>query len=356
MSEDITPAPAESAANLPAAPAGPKKVLVVGAGGFVGGFLCDEALARGYRVWAGVRKSTSREFLSDLRLDFALFDYDRPEKIAAELSRLMPEGRWDYIVYNLGATKVNKYADFNRINYECLRNFLAALKSTGLMPEKFLYISSLSALGPYAEAKPHADATEEMIPHPNTRYGASKLKAELLLQMDDIPYIILRPTGIYGPREKDYYLMLKEISKGFDFSVGFRRQDLTFIYVEDLARAVFDALEKAPVKEVYNLSEPRSYSQKEFRKIAMEEIGRKNVLPLRMPLWTVKAVSWIAEKWGVLRMKPSTLNSDKYRIMKQRNWKVDISKARRDFGFDPRTDLREGLRKAIRWYRNAAWL
>ena len=52
--------------------------------------------------------------------------------------------------------------------------------------------------------------------------------------------------------------------------------------------------------------------------MSAHELGKKFVLPVRVPLWGVKAVSGIAEKWGVARMKPSTLNSDKYRIMKQR--------------------------------------
>ncbi len=107
-----------------------------------------------------------------------------------------------------------------------------------------------------------------MIPHPNTRYGASKLKAEMQLAMSSIPYIIFRATGIYGPRDKDYFLMLESVKKGFDFSVGYKRQVLTFIYVEDLARAIYDALERSAVGETYNIAEGRDYTQKEFRKIA----------------------------------------------------------------------------------------
>jgi nucleoside-diphosphate-sugar epimerase len=176
------------------------------------------------------------------------------------------------------------------------------------------------------------------------------------LEMDGMPYIIFRPTGIYGPRDHDYFLMFKSISKGFDFSVGFRKQLLTFIYVEDLSRAVFDALEKAPVKETYDISEPRGYTQKEFRRLTAKAIGKKVVFPVRMPLWGVKAVSVIAEKIGVARMKPSTLNRDKYKIMKQRNWGVDVSKASRDFGFSPRVSLADGISESIRWYREEGWI
>lgn len=333
-----------------------KKVLVVGAGGFAGGFIVAEGLRRGYEVWAGVRKSTSRQWLDDPAIHFLNLDFSKPETLGKSLRGALPEGeKWDYIVYNLGATKVMRYADFSRINYDYLRHFTTALKAEDMMPEKFLYMSSLSAMGP-GDEKGYTPFDETMIPMPNTKYGASKLKAELWLGMEDIPYIILRPTGIYGPRDHDYFLMFKSIGSGFDFSVGYRRQMLTFIYVEDLARAVYDALERAPIKETYDISEPRAYTQKEFRQLVAKEMGKKFVMPVRMPLWGVKAVSAVAEKIGVIRLKPSTLNRDKYKIMKQRNWNVDVSKACRDFGFSPQVTLREGVKRSVAWYRENGWL
>ncbi|MDD6228419.1 MAG: NAD(P)-dependent oxidoreductase [Bacteroidales bacterium] len=332
-----------------------KKVLIMGAGGFVGGFLAAEGVRLGYEVWCGLRATTSRRYLEDLDVKFVEFDFEKPEKMDDVLRKAMPEGTWDYIIYNLGATKVKTYRDFSRINHDYLRNFTEALRRTDMYPERFLYMSSLSAMG-VGDEKGYTPFTEEMIPVPNTRYGASKLKAETWLQTTSLNYIIFRPTGIYGPHERDYYLMFKSIAQGFDFSVGFRKQMLTFIYVEDLVRAVYMALENAPTGQVYNISEPRAYSQKEFRRLAMREMGKKFVLPMRMPLWAVKAVSVVAEKIGVMRNKPSTLNSDKFRIMKQRNWNVDTSKAERDFGFRAETSLAEGIHKSIEWYRKAKWL
>lgn len=333
-----------------------KKVLVVGAGGFAGGFIVEEGLKRGYDIYAGVRETTSRSYLTDERIKFTVFDFDNPESMKEVIKNTLPDGeKWDWIVYNLGATKAISFLDFSRINYDYLKEFINALKETGKVPEKFLLMSSLSVLGPKHE-KDGGKFTEQDIPSPNTKYGASKLKAEMLLTMEGIPYIIFRPTGIYGPRDKDYFLMLKTMSKGFDFSAGYKKQMLTFIYVEDLAKAVYDALEKAPMNQTYLISEDRAYSQKEFRKIAAKELGRKGILSLPMPLWVVKGVSAVSEKWGVARMKPSTLNRDKYNIMKQRNWDVDSSKAKNDFGFNPTTNLEEGLKKAVEWYLKENWL
>ena len=333
-----------------------KRVLITGAGGFVGGFIVEESLKRGFETWAAVRRSTSREFLQDDRINFIELDFNNPESLAQTLNEALPQGeKWDYIIYNLGATKCANFADFNRINYEYLRAFTQALHDSGMIPKKLLYMSSLSVMGP-GDEKNYTPFTTQRIPAPNTRYGASKLKAEMWLQTAGIPSIIFRATGIYGPHERDYFLMFKSINKGFDFSVGFRKQMLSFIYVDDLVKAMYDALEKAPAGKTYIIAEPRGYTQKEFRKLVADALGRKFVLPVQLPLWAVYAVSCIAEKIGVARNRPSTLNRDKFNIMKQRNWNADISDARADFGFAPATTLATGIRKSIEWYKDNGWL
>lgn len=338
-----------------------KKVLIVGAGGFVGGFIADEGLRRGFDIYAGVRRSTSLKYLPE-EAKTVFLTFDEPEKLAGELRAALPEGeRWDYIIYNLGATKAISFTDFNTVNYEYLRYFTGALKRAGMMPERLLYMSSLSVMGP-GDERTYAPFTEERTPIPNTRYGTSKLKAELWLQTAGIPYVIFRATGVYGPRERDYYLMFKSIESGVDFSVGMRRQSLTFIYVDDLVRAMYDALERAPADSLYLISEPRSYSQKEFRHMAQKALGKRAVFPLRLPLWTAGAACAVIEWWNRRNpfrkgpLRPTTLNRDKYKIMRQRNWNVDVSKAQREFGFDPQVSLEEGIRRSVEWYRENKWL
>ncbi|MCM1348977.1 MAG: NAD(P)-dependent oxidoreductase [Firmicutes bacterium] len=329
-----------------------EKVLIVGAGGFIGGFIAAEALKRGYDTYVGVRESTSRRYLTDSRLHFVVLDYDDEQSMACTLRESLPEGeKWTYIIYNLGATKCVNFADFNRINYLYLCNFIDALRETSMMPERFLYMSSLSAIGP-GDEKNYTPLTSQSIPQPNTRYGVSKIKAETFLETcADVPWTIFRPTGVYGPHEKDYLMMIQSIDRHFDFGVGFRKQMLTFVYVEDLVNAMFSAITKpATLKKKYIISEPRAYSQKEFRKLTAELLGGRWVLPLRLPLWVVYAASVAAEKWGTFKGQPSTLNRDKFKIMKQRNWNCDVSDAVRDFGYTSKFSLREGLRKTVEAY------
>ena len=179
-----------------------KTLLVVGAGGFIGGFIASEGLRRGFDVWAGVRESTSRRYLSDPALHFAVFDYDTPATLLEQMRRDAPEGGWDYIIYNLGATKCANFGDFNRINYNYLRNFCEALMGAGMVPRRFLFMSSLSALG-NADYLDYGPITSLTIPKPNTRYGLSKIKAETWLETHpDIPWTIFRPTGVYGPTSR----------------------------------------------------------------------------------------------------------------------------------------------------------
>ena len=161
---------------------------------------------------------------------------------------------------------------------------------------------------------------------------------------------------MYGRHERDYFMMMQSIKRGFDFSVGFRKQMLTFIYVKDLAEAVMQALEHASQRKAYFIAEPRAYTQREFRQIVMRRLGKRFVLPIKCPLWLLYVVSAVAEWIGKVRLKPSTLNRDKYKIMRQRNWQCDVSEAQRDFGFAPQYPLERGIDEAITWYRQASWL
>ena len=326
-----------------------KTLLVVGAGGFIGGFICGEGLRRGFDTYAGVRESTSRRYLGDPALHIVDFDYDSPSDLGRQLREAAPEGGWDMIIYNLGATKALNFGDFNRINFEYLRNFTEALERN--KPEKFLYMSSLSALGE-ADEKNYTPIDSTTVPHPNTRYGLSKIKSEMYLETHpEIPWIIFRPTGVYGPHEKDYLMMIECIDRHFDFGVGYRKQLLTFIYVDDLVGAMFDALASdKTLHRKYIISEPRAYTQTEFRAIVAKALGRKAVVPIKLPLWAAYVASYVAEKWSHISLKPSTLNRDKFKIMRQRNWNCSVAEAEADFGFHADYPLERGIEETVKAY------
>lgn len=334
-----------------------ERILVTGASGFIGSFIVEEALRRGLDVWATVRPSSSREYLRDGRIHLLEWDFAHPDVLREQLARHRDvSGKFDYIVHCAGVTKCADRGEFHRVNFLQTRSFADALRELDMVPRQFVFISTLSVFGPVRE-ETYDPISEADTPQPNTAYGRSKLQAERYLQsLPDFPYVIFRPTGVYGPREKDYYLMARSIERHIDFSVGFRRQDLTFVYVDDVVQAVFLGLEKRISRRAYFLTDGQVYRSRSFSDLIRKELGNPFVVRLRCPLFVLKAVSLLADFRARRRNAASTLNPDKYNIMKQRNWQCDIAPAVDELGYMPRYDLERGVKKTIVWYKEQGWL
>ena len=336
-----------------------KSILITGASGFIGSFLVERGLEAGMNVWAALRATSSRKYLTDGRTQFIELDLGHDERLRAQLkAHAEQHGPFDYVIHAAGATKCRRPEDFQKTNAEgTLRLALSLLETGALRPGgRFVFLSSLSVCGPVHEID-FEPITENDTPLPNTAYGRSKLQAERYLA--DVPglnYVVLRPTGVYGPRERDYFMMAKSIRQHVDFAVGFRPQVLTFIYVADLVEAAYLALDHGPRGAVYPLSDGRQYTSRAFSDLLQLELGVKRVVHVTAPLWVLWLVSCIAGKAAALLGRTSTLNLDKYRIMRQRNWKCSIEAARRDLGYRPQWPLTRGVRAAVEWYKAEGWL
>lgn len=334
------------------------KLLVTGASGFIGSFLVESGIERGYEVWAGMRSTSSRTFLPVEHVSFVELDLASPEKLASQLIAFKKEfGRWDYVIHAAGVTKCIDKKEFFRVNYEGTKNLVDALETLGMAPLKFIYLSSLSVFGPVREGLPYTPIMDSDVPCPDTEYGKSKLMAErYIMGHASFPYMILRPTGVYGPREKDYFKMALSIKKHVDFAVGYRPQVITFIYVKDLVKAVFLAMESNVENRCYFVSEPQGYGSRAFSDLIQREMGVKHVLHVKAPVWLLKVISLCAGLLSGFTGKPSTLNSDKYRIMKQRNWLCDTEPIEKELGFKAGYTLEKGTIETIKWYKKEQWL
>ncbi|MDL2265905.1 NAD(P)-dependent oxidoreductase [Parabacteroides sp. OttesenSCG-928-G21] len=335
-----------------------KKVLITGASGFIGSFLVKEALRRDYEVWAGVRLTSSRANLQDERIRFISLQLNDLEVLSCQLSNHKEEyGSWDYVIHNAGLTKALNKADFYRVNAEYTNNLIKALQLSEAVPEKFLLMSSLSTFGG-GNDKTYEPIRPDSLQVPETEYGKSKLEAENYVRHQTLcPFVILRPTGVYGPGDKDYFMEIKSIQSGFDFAVGSPPQQLTFIYVKDLAEVAFVALESGKaINREYFVADGEVYSDEDFARMIQEILGKKHLFRARIPAPLVYMVCVCSEWIGKLLKKSMTLNTDKYRILKQRNWICDASLLQDELDFRPTYTLREGLTEAIAWYRENKWL
>lgn len=212
-------------------------------------------------------------------------------------------------------------------------------------------------MGPVREQRPYADISVNDEPRPDTAYGMSKLKAERYLDsLDGLPVVTLRPTGVYGPREHDYFMMAQSIKKHTDFAAGLKPQDLTFVYVADVVQAVFLALERGRNGAKYFLSDGCVYASRTFSDLIIGQLGHPWVVRLKAPLWLLRAITFCGEYAGRLTGRPTALNNDKYRIMRQRNWRCDIAPARAELGYEPQYRLERGVAETIRWYKDNGWI
>ena len=149
-------------------------ILITGASGFIGSFIVEEALRRGMNVWAAVRHTSSRRYLTDKRINFMELDFSSSERLRKSLGH----HTFDYVVHAAGVTKCLHRDDFHRVNTLGTKNLVDALLALQMPLRRFVFISSLSVYGAVCERQPYRDISENDIPRPNTAYGRSKLEAE----------------------------------------------------------------------------------------------------------------------------------------------------------------------------------
>src|SRR3954470_2428325 len=142
------------------------KILLTGGSGFLGSYVAEQFTAAGHTVRALVRPRSDKRLLEKLpRVELA------PGAVEDRASLGPAVAGVDAVVHVAGIVKARKPADFFEVNAQGTRNLVeAALAQGGL--KRFVYVSSLAAVGPSPDGKPvHEDAE----PRPVTQYGRSKL-------------------------------------------------------------------------------------------------------------------------------------------------------------------------------------
>ncbi len=323
------------------------KILITGSSGFVGSFLVEEALNRGYDVYAGIRATSSKKYLQDSRIKFFNIDLSSRQ----ELEQSLKKEKFDYIIQNAGVTKAKKDDTYFRVNAHAVDDFVHVLKHMDAIPSKFVMISSLAAYGP-ADNKEENIVKGTSIPRPVTTYGRSKLKGEQLLkEHKDFPYAIIRPTAVYGPREEDLLTVYKMIKSRLELLIGYEDQRLTFVYVKDLVRAIIDVMASPITGKDYFVTDGDVYSATEFNDEVKKHL-KTTTLKLKLPVSLVRIMAILSEKMSSLSGNYPALNLEKVKELECMSWECDISNLKEDINYQAEYNLSEGLKETIGWYKS----
>ena len=324
-----------------------KKILITGANGFVGYHLLKAALAKGFEVYAGIRKGSNISHLKNLNIQFSYLQYSNFDSLMRDFGMK----QYDFIIHAAGVTKANDYQTYQEINAEYTLNIAKAAQV--ISPKKIVFISSLAAVGP-AKYNDIDGITENTKPIPLTSYGKSKLLAEKYLNnSSDLNWVIIRPTAVYGPREKDLLMLIKALNKGVEIYLGKNKQILSFIHVYDLANAALQACLSDHVYQTYNISDGKKYDTRMLSEIIKRELNKKT-LKITIPVSILRLIANVIEQ--VNDGKTSILNKDKISELIAENWSCSIEKAQQELSFNPQYDLRKGMKNTIDWYKKNKWI
>ncbi|OFY84503.1 MAG: hypothetical protein A3F72_13930 [Bacteroidetes bacterium RIFCSPLOWO2_12_FULL_35_15] len=329
-----------------------KKVLITGASGFIGSFLVEEALKRNYEVYASIRKTSNTEYLTDPRIKFIELDFSDKDSLSKKIFGLP---YFDYVIHSAGLTKAVQKSDYFLTNFQYTKNIIKVLISQKRIPQKFIYMSSLAAYGP-GDPILLQEIKSSDTPNPVTSYGKSKLESEKYLStLIDFPYVIIRPTAVYGPREKDLYTVFKLINKNLELFVGSKKQHLSFVYVKDLVKVVFQTMESNIVNKGYFVSDGNVYDGEILGNIIKEQLNKKTIR-IKVPVEMARWIAMITEGTKYITGKQPVLNLEKIKELESINWKCDVQPLFDDFNFKPEYNLSQGITETIQWYRQANWL
>ncbi|MCC9138600.1 NAD-dependent epimerase/dehydratase family protein [Pontibacter silvestris] len=328
-----------------------ERILITGASGFVGYHLIEAALQAGLEVYAAVRPSSEVAHLKPFDLKFTSLDFSNVNALKQELE----EKQYQYIIHAAGITKARSEQEYNKVNAEFTKNLALAASDADILLKKFVFVSSLAALGPiaYKDAAP----IHELSPaQPVTGYGRSKLLAEKYLsEIKKLPLVVLRPTAVYGPREKDIFILMKTLNKGLDPYISRQMQRLSFVYVADLAKVALEALKAKENHVSYNVSDGNSYNRYALADITKRLLGKKAVR-VHLPMSVVRIVAKVLETAYANGEKVPVLNKEKLNELTAENWNCSIDRIKKDLGFMPEYDLEKGLSQTLRWYKEHKWL
>jgi 2-alkyl-3-oxoalkanoate reductase len=327
------------------------RVLVTGGSGFLGSYIVEQLGQAGHEVVALVRRSSNVKFLSALpNVTFAYGSVEDAGAVEAAVEGV------DAIIHSAGLVKARSPRDFELVNVEGTKNLLASAKKRRDRVQRFVYISSLTAVGPSQDGAPVAADRE---PNPVTHYGRSKLRAEqaVLAAKGDLHVTVIRPPMVYGPRDNESFAFFQTVSRRVLPFLGDGKNTLSIVYGADAASACIRALfADIPSGRCYFVEDGKIYVWRDMLSELERVLERKALIRISIPFFVLRGVATASEGLGKLRRQAVMLTRDKVNELAAPHWVCDATATRTELGWTPEVDWAEGSRRAAAWYRAQGWL
>lgn len=326
------------------------KVFVTGGTGFVGSHLVEALLDRGDHVVCLVRDPAKAA---------RLFAGRRPATVVGTLQdeRALREGlRGADVVYHLaGLTAARSRAEYFQVNAEATGRLvrLAAHEAPALT--RFVYVSSLAAAGPARKGRVR---TEPEPPRPVSNYGRSKRAGEEAVLASDLPWTIVRPPMVYGPRDTELARVFTIARWGIVPVFGDPGQELSLIHARDLASALLAATAPSTLGKAYFAAHPAVVTSAGLVEAiaravqrAMGHATQRRPRVIALPGWLTRAALAMTGAAARVAGRATVLSPDKGREFLAEAWTCSPAALTQDAGWRATIALDAGLDETARWYR-----
>lgn len=321
---------------------------MTGGTGFVGSCLVPELVKRGYEVVCLVRSIEKGKKIFGDTVTFIEGDVTDPFALKAIPNNI------EYAIHlaavgHVSAVTEESYKLFVGVNESGTKNIIDELSSRKNF-ERFVHFSSTAAMG--LIGIPIQD--ENSIPNPVTPYQKSKNRSEKIVAQaasEGFPTVVIRPCMIYGVGGYgEFYKFCRLMKKGAFPKVGLGKNLTPLVYVTDVVNAAILAMEKGTVGETYIVASESSIKMDDFRKLVVKSIGVRSpyfYVPAWVALFGAKLIELISARIG--KEPIATVTNIRSTIMDRT---FDISKAKKELGYNPMVNFEEGIKKTVEWYKD----
>ncbi len=327
-----------------------KHALVIGATGFIGSNLVRRLLEENYSVGCLVRSQKKVSVLPVEEVEIVYGSLPDCSTLEKQIKKA------NTIFHVAGVTKsINRGGYYNGNQYST-KELVRSIRQHGPLGQKLIYISSQSAGGPSVDEPGIDELSKTSLPV--SAYGKSKRAAEQeLIALDDQhPYVVLRPSIVYGPADRGMLPLFKSAGWGVLITIGSRPFPVNCVHVDDCITAVLLAADSARANgKTYFITDGRSYTWSELNKGIASSVN-PGARQITIPLSATKFLCYFNGFIGRLTRWPVYLNPDKWQEIKQEGWLCNSSRIREELGFRPHYSLKAGLRMTADWYFQNGWL